>query len=197
MKRTSFRQRARLRARKPLRRTTPLQRTASMAASDAQRAAVAGRSCIVCGSEKRVDPAHLIPRSLGGCGHALCVTALCRRCHRAYDRGELDLLPYLEPAWRAQLAHAVGHVGLIGVLRRITATRGQAGGVSFAGVSERPASEPTSSTEDGDSLWGRNERIRLAELEADSRRPMGELLEEGVELSRVASELASTAHRER
>jgi hypothetical protein len=32
---------------------------------------------------------------------------------------ELDLLPHLEPAWRAQLAHAVGHVGLIGALRRI------------------------------------------------------------------------------
>ena len=30
---------------------------------------------------------------------------------RAYDAGELDLLPYLEPAWRAQVAHAVGHVG--------------------------------------------------------------------------------------
>ena len=41
-------------------------------------------------------------------------------CHRAYDTGELDLLPYLEPAWRAQLAHAVGHVGLIGALRRIS-----------------------------------------------------------------------------
>jgi hypothetical protein len=48
---------------------------------------------------------------------------LCRPCHRAYDRGELDLLPYLEPAWRAQLAHAVGHVGLIAALRRITGTR--------------------------------------------------------------------------
>ena len=41
-------------------------------------------------------------------------------CHRAYDSGELDLLPHLEPAWRAQLAHAVGHVGLIGALRRIS-----------------------------------------------------------------------------
>jgi hypothetical protein len=40
--------------------------------------------------------------------------------HRAYDSGELDLLPYLEPAWRTQLAHAVGHVGLIGALRRIS-----------------------------------------------------------------------------
>jgi hypothetical protein len=95
MKRTRLRRRARLRARKPLRRTTPLQRTRSMAATDAQRAAVAGRPCIVCGTEKRVDPAHLISRALGGCGDALCVTALCRPCHRAYDRGELDLLPYL------------------------------------------------------------------------------------------------------
>ena len=27
---------------------------------------------------------------------------------------------YLEPAWRSQVAHAVGHVGLIGALRRIS-----------------------------------------------------------------------------
>ena len=94
-----------------------------MAATDAQRAAVAGRTCIVCGSDRRIDPAHLISRSLGGCGDALCVVPACRRCHRAYDGGELDLLPYLEPAWRAQLAHAVGHVGLIGALRRISGAR--------------------------------------------------------------------------
>src|SRR5438270_1032870 len=120
MKRTSRRRRAPLRAKTKLRRSKPLQRTGSMAASERQRAAVAGRPCIVCGSDKRTDPAHLIPRSIGGCGDPLCVTALCRRCHRAYDRGELDLLPYLEPAWRAQLAHAVGHVGLIAALRRIS-----------------------------------------------------------------------------
>ena len=120
MKRTPLRRRATLRAKTQLRRSKPLQRTPSMAATDAQRAAVAGRQCIVCGAGSRIDPAHLISRSLGGCGEALCVTALCRPCHRAYDRGELDLLPYLEPAWRAQLAHAVGHVGLIGALRRIT-----------------------------------------------------------------------------
>ena len=122
MKRTPLRRRAQLRARKPLRRTTPLQRTDSMAASEAQRAAVAGRPCIVCGAEHRVDAAHLIPRSLG-CGNPLCVVPLCRSCHRAYDSGELDLVPYLEPAWRAQLAHAVGHVGLIRALRRITGER--------------------------------------------------------------------------
>jgi hypothetical protein len=90
-----------------------------MAASDAQRAAVAGRACIVCGSEQGVDPAHVIARSLG-CGDALCVVPLCRVCHRAYDTGRLDLLPYLEPQWRAQLAHAVAHAGLIGALRRVS-----------------------------------------------------------------------------
>jgi hypothetical protein len=63
------------------------------------------------------------PRSLGGCGNPLCVVPLCRVHHRAYDRGELDLLAHLEPGWRAQLAHAVGHVGLIGALRRISGDR--------------------------------------------------------------------------
>ena len=124
MKRTPLRRRAQLRARTPLRRTKPFARTASLAATDRQRLAVAGRPCIVCGATTGVDPAHLIPRSLGGCGDPLCVVPLCRRpCHRAYDSGELDLLPHLEPAWRAQLAHAVGHVGLIGALRRISGTR--------------------------------------------------------------------------
>ena len=123
MKRTPLRRRAKLRARRPLQRSSALQRTPSMVATDAQRAAVAGRCCIVCGTDRRIDPAHLIPRSLGGCGDPLCVVPACRRCHRAYDRGELDLVPYPEPGWRAQLAHAVGHVGLIGALRRISGRR--------------------------------------------------------------------------
>jgi hypothetical protein len=120
MKRTRMRRRARLRAHAQLQRSKPLQRTASMAASERQRAAVAQQACIVCGADTRIDPAHLIQRSLGGCEDRLCVVPLCRHHHRAYDRGELDLLPYLEPGWRAQLAHAVGHVGLIGALRRIS-----------------------------------------------------------------------------
>lgn len=119
MKRTPLRRRAPLRARTPLVRKMPLKRTTSMAASEAQRAAVAGRTCIVCGSEHRVDAAHVIPRALG-CRHPLRTVALCRPCHRAYDAGELDLLPYLEPGHRAQVAHAVGHVGLIGALRQIS-----------------------------------------------------------------------------
>lgn len=121
MKRTPLRRHAKPRAGKPLRRKEPLERRPSLAATDGQRRAVAGRSCIVCGATHRIDPAHLIPRSLGGCGDPLCVVPLCRHpCHRAYDRGELDLLPYLEPAWRTQLAHAVAHVGLIGALRLIS-----------------------------------------------------------------------------
>jgi len=119
MKRVPLRRRAPLHAGRPLRRLTPLRRTTSMAATDAQRAAVAGRPCIACGAEHRVDAAHVIPRSLG-CGGALDVVPLCRACHRAYDAGELDLLPFLEPEWRAQVSHAVGHVGLIGALRRIS-----------------------------------------------------------------------------
>ena len=95
-----------------------------MAASEASGPpSPAGRASSAAASTG-VDPAHLIPRSLGGCGDPLCVVPLCRRpCHRAYDSGELDLLPHLEPAWRAQLAHAVGHVGLIAALRRISGTR--------------------------------------------------------------------------
>jgi hypothetical protein len=50
--------------------------------------------------------------------------------------------------------------------------------------------------EDGEGIWARNERFRSAELRADSDRPMGALLEEGVELSRFASELAGAARSE-
>jgi hypothetical protein len=92
-------------------------------ASDAQRDKVAGLPCLVCGAERGVDPAHLAPRSLGGCDHSDCVAPLCRSCHRAYDSKALDLLPHLEPAWRAGLAHALGHLGLIGLLEHVTAER--------------------------------------------------------------------------
>jgi hypothetical protein len=60
-------------------------------------------------------------------------------------------------------------------------------GVSFASVSDDRVAR---TVEDAEGIWERNERIRAAELRADSERPMGELLEEGVELSRFASELA-------
>jgi hypothetical protein len=47
------------------------------------------------------------------------VVPLCRVDHRRYDAGELDLLPYLEPRWRAQLTHAVGHGRLTSVTVRV------------------------------------------------------------------------------
>jgi hypothetical protein len=96
MKRTPLRRRAQLRARQTLKRRTPLRRSPSLAASEAQRAAIVGRPCIVCGTTAGpIDPAHLISRALGGCSDALCCVPVCRAHHRAYDRGELDLLPYL------------------------------------------------------------------------------------------------------
>jgi hypothetical protein len=105
-----------------LRRRTPLGRSAVSPASRAQRAKVARQGCIVCGG-RPVDPAHLIPRSLGGCDEPDCVVPLERRCHRSYDRGELDLLPYLEPRYRTELAHGLVHLGLLGLLRRVSGTR--------------------------------------------------------------------------
>jgi hypothetical protein len=42
---------------------------------------------------------------------------------RAYDTGALELLPYLEPGWRAEVAHAVTHLGLIGAVRRLAPGR--------------------------------------------------------------------------
>lgn len=113
--------------RTPLKRRTP-SGGASPAASDGrrasaeQRAKVAGQACLVCG-RSGVDPAHVIPRSLGGCDRPDCVVPLCREHHRAYDTGRLDLLSHLEPHWQRELAHAVEHAGLLGALRRLTGRR--------------------------------------------------------------------------
>jgi hypothetical protein len=128
------RRRARLRRSKPLERRTPLRRSGGLvrltplrrvpfsATSEPQRDKVAGERCIVCG-ERPVDPAHLVPRSLAGCDHPDCVVPLCRVHHRRYDRCQLDLLPYLEARHRAELAHGLGHLGLLGLLRRVTGCR--------------------------------------------------------------------------
>jgi hypothetical protein len=127
-RRSRLRRRKRLQRRAALRRTsrlqrrTPLRRSRIAPASDAQRAKVASKRCLVCG-ERPVDPVHLVPRSLGGCDDADCVVPLCRVHHRMYDRGELELLPYLEPDHRVELSHALLHVGLVALLRRLTGFR--------------------------------------------------------------------------
>jgi hypothetical protein len=132
------------RRRTPLRRSTPLVRRTPLsshsperrlaivlmsasrapgAASAAQREKIIGSACVVCAQTRGLTPAHLAPRSLGGCDDADCVVPLCWLHHRAYDTGRLELLPYLEPGWRAEVAHAVLHLGLIGAYRRLTAQR--------------------------------------------------------------------------
>jgi hypothetical protein len=115
--------RAALQRTEPPKRTTPLARVPVSAASAAQRAKVRGRRCLVCAARAPVDPAHLVPRSLGCCDHFDCVVALCRTHHRAYERGDLGLGAHLEPGHRREAAHAVEHLGLIGALRRLTGSR--------------------------------------------------------------------------
>ena len=92
-------------------------------ASEAQREKVIGGCCVVCMCTDGVTPAHLAPRSLGGCDDPDCVVALCWTHHRAYDNGRLELLSYLEPRWRGEIAHAVLHLGLIGAARRLCGRR--------------------------------------------------------------------------
>jgi hypothetical protein len=132
--------------RSPLRRRSPLARGAQtqlrpsviaqvatpiakrpMAASQAQRAKIVGGACVVCGKTNGLTPAHLAPRGMGGCDHPDCVVPMCWAHHRAYDTGRLDLLPYLEPRWRTEIAHAVTHLGLISAYRRLTGGRLPAG----------------------------------------------------------------------
>jgi hypothetical protein len=140
MRRAPLRRRARLRSgpgparRTPLKRSAPLrpgpwrkptseespgENRAPFAASEAQRAKMLGAACVVCLQTKGITPAHLAARSLGGCDDPDCVVPLCWMHHRAYDTGRLELLPYLEPRWRAEVAHAVLHLGLIGAYRRL------------------------------------------------------------------------------
>lgn len=108
---------------KSLRRSAGTRKSRSISpASASQRKKCRGRACIVCRVEPAV-PAHLVDRSLGGCDDPLCTVPLGPVCHRLYDEGQLDLLPFLEPHYRDELAHAVIHLGLSRALHRVTNTR--------------------------------------------------------------------------
>lgn len=113
---------ARPRAQMP--RTTGVKkRKAISPASTGQRLAVQGRACIVCRQhDDACDPAHLIDRSLltEGQDDPRAVVPLCRSCHDGYDERGGDLLPYLEPHYRAELAYAVERYGLLRTLQRVT-----------------------------------------------------------------------------
>ena len=77
-------------------------------------------ACIVCWQPG--EGAHLIDRSLfpDKYGDPRRVVPLCREHHEAYDAHTLDLLPYLEPNHRSELARAVECVGLLATLQRVT-----------------------------------------------------------------------------
>ena len=84
--------------------------TPRVPASAEQRRKVARLGCLVCGRSP-VDPAHVVPRRLGGCDSPDCVVPLCRAHHRGYDAGLLALAPYLAPEVERELRHALMHVG--------------------------------------------------------------------------------------
>lgn len=80
-------------------------------------------ACRVCGSRSRLEAAHIIGRSHDSSRivNPLDVVPLCGdQCHRAYDAHDLDLLPYLS---LAEQARAVGHVGIIRALARISSVK--------------------------------------------------------------------------
>lgn len=90
---------------------------------EGQTDAAAGRyagACIVCW--RQGEHAHLIDRSLcpDPYQEPRRIVALCREHHERYDAHQLDLLPYLEPGHRSELARAVECVGLLGTLKRVT-----------------------------------------------------------------------------
>ena len=92
-------------------------------ASAAQRAKVRGKRCVVCERRDQITPMHLVDRSLGGCSEPQCVVPGCWECHRLYENGQLDLLPFLEPQWRTEQSHAVLHLGVGRAYRKLTGRR--------------------------------------------------------------------------
>lgn len=63
------------------------------------------------------DPAHITPRTQGGCDSEHCICPLPRVLHDLYDEGKLDLLPWLT---LEEQSHAVKHLGILGALKRTT-----------------------------------------------------------------------------
>lgn len=107
-----------------LNRSTPLGH-----ATEEQKRRVADKVCIVCGQWLNAcDPAHVVPRghpkmSDVAADDIRAVVPLCRHDHNRFDDGEIDLTPYLEPAWRDSQEWAAGAVGLASALRSISGER--------------------------------------------------------------------------
>lgn len=85
-----------------------------------------GFRCRVCRSSFQVEAAHVIPRSLApGVGNNMGadnIVPLCGdQCHPAYDRHELDLLPYLTLPEQVAAVRQAGGIAL--AYRRTTNSR--------------------------------------------------------------------------
>lgn len=94
-------------------------------ASPEQRRHIAGRPCLIPGCNGApVDPAHVIPRGMLTDGQDLpqAVIPLCRFHHGAYDRHELDLLPF-QSLFREEIGFAVYRMDLISVIERLSGER--------------------------------------------------------------------------
>lgn len=120
-------------------------------ASQAQRDKVEGLACVGCEKEEipgilAIDPAHVWPRSKGGCDSPDCVLPACRLiatgegCHRLFDQGRLELNERLSDseAWQPELAHPilVHGVSPVELVRRLTG-----GAYEFVRVSDLPQVE--------------------------------------------------------
>ena len=135
--------RAELQRKTPLRRGTPLnsaesglkrgpgpsRKTPLGHCTPAQKERVAEQVCCVCGAAfNACEPAHVVPRGHPRVSHVAAddvraVVPLCHWDHRLFDEGKIDLLPYLEPAWRDSQEWAAGAVGLATAYRAITGDR--------------------------------------------------------------------------
>ncbi len=106
------------------RRSSPPKRKPVSPASTAQREKVRDALCLITG-QRGCDPAHVIPRSQGGCDSPDCVIPLSRQAHRAFDSGDLDVLPAMIAAGMvAEMAHALEHAGSpLTLLERLTGER--------------------------------------------------------------------------
>ena len=79
--------------------------------------------CRCCGVPEEIhplDPAHTVAKSIGGKDTYNSVIPLCRACHDAQHRHEIDLLPLMT---REEQVEAVRAIGLARAYRYLTNDR--------------------------------------------------------------------------
>jgi hypothetical protein len=107
--------------------TIPTKRKPISVASKEQAAKRNAGVSIVSGASEGLDAAHLCPRGLGGCDDPDCTIPLTRYEHTMFDKGKLDLLPYLVPGHVDEIAHALHHYrgDVPALLERLTGCKWQ------------------------------------------------------------------------